>query len=58
MTQGNYLHSPIRLHLGVLGRYIVDNRVHRIHHSLEPAHFDKNFGMFTTLWDRLFGTYR
>lgn len=54
--QGNYLHSPIRLNFGPLGRYFVDNRFHRIHHSLEPAHFDKNFGLFTTLWDVVFGT--
>jgi len=54
--QGNYLHSPIRLHLGPLGRLIQDNRFHRIHHSIEPRHFDKNFGVFCTLWDWLFGT--
>ena len=54
--QGNYLHSPIRLHFGPLGRVIQDNRFHRIHHSIEPRHFDKNFGVFCTLWDWLFGT--
>ena len=54
--QGNYLHSPIRLHFGPVGRVIQDNRFHRIHHSIEPKHFDKNFGVFTTLWDYLFGT--
>jgi sterol desaturase/sphingolipid hydroxylase (fatty acid hydroxylase superfamily) len=32
--QGNYLHSPTRLHLGFLGRYLADNRFHRIHHSM------------------------
>jgi sterol desaturase/sphingolipid hydroxylase (fatty acid hydroxylase superfamily) len=54
--QGNYLHSPIRLNFGPLGRYFVDNRFHRIHHSLQPEHYDKNFGLFTTLWDVVFGT--
>jgi sterol desaturase/sphingolipid hydroxylase (fatty acid hydroxylase superfamily) len=53
---GNYLHSPIRLNFGPLGRVFQDNRSHRIHHSIEPKHFDKNFGVFTTLWDVLFGT--
>jgi sterol desaturase/sphingolipid hydroxylase (fatty acid hydroxylase superfamily) len=23
---------------------------------VEPRHFDKNFGIFTTLWDSVFGT--
>jgi sterol desaturase/sphingolipid hydroxylase (fatty acid hydroxylase superfamily) len=54
--QGNYLHSPTRLNFGPLGRYFVDNRFHRIHHSMEPRHFDRNFGLFTTLWDSVFGT--
>jgi len=54
--QGNYLHSCTWLNLGPLGRYLVDNRFHRIHHSIEERHFDKNFGVFTTLWDSLFGT--
>jgi sterol desaturase/sphingolipid hydroxylase (fatty acid hydroxylase superfamily) len=54
--QGNYLHSPVRLNFGPLGRYFVDNRFHRIHHSIDERHYDKNFGLFTTLWDSLFGT--
>ena len=35
---------------------IVDNRFHRIHHSLEERHFDKNFGICFSIWDFLFGT--
>ena len=54
--QGYYLHSSTRLHLGSLGRFVVDNRFHRIHHSLQKEHFDKNFAIVTTLWDRLFRT--
>jgi sterol desaturase/sphingolipid hydroxylase (fatty acid hydroxylase superfamily) len=54
--QGNYLHSPTWINFGPLGRYWIDNRYHRIHHSIEERHFDKNFGLFTTLWDSLFGT--
>jgi len=54
--QGNYLHSPVWVNFGPLGRYFMDNRLHRIHHSMEARHFDKNFGLFTTLWDSLFGT--
>lgn len=52
-----WIHSPTRANLGPLRAWFVDNRYHRIHHSLEARHFDRNFGAFTTLWDRLFGTY-
>lgn len=51
-----WIHSPTRVTFGPLRALLVDNRFHRIHHSLEERHFDKNFGAFTTLWDRLFGT--
>jgi len=51
-----FLHSPTRLHLGPLRLLFADNRYHRIHHSVEERHFDHNFGAFTTLWDRVFGT--
>lgn len=51
-----YIHSPIDVHFGPFRKVMVDNRYHRIHHSLEPKHFDKNFGICFSLWDRMFGT--
>jgi sterol desaturase/sphingolipid hydroxylase (fatty acid hydroxylase superfamily) len=51
-----YIHSPVEPHFGPFRAVFVDNRFHRIHHSLKPEHFDCNFGGFTTIWDRLFGT--
>jgi len=54
--QGYYEHSQTRLNFGPLGRYLADNRFHRIHHSIRPEHYDKNFGVIVTLWDSLFGT--
>lgn len=51
-----YIHSPVQWHFGPLRRLFVDNRFHRIHHSLEEHHFDKNFGILLSVWDYLFGT--
>lgn len=51
-----YLHSPIDVHFGPLRRLIADNRFHRIHHSLETRHYDRNFSVGLSLWDALFGT--
>ena len=56
LISGYYVHAQTRLHFGPLRRVFVDNRVHRIHHSTESCHYDKNFGVFTTIWDQLFGT--
>ncbi len=54
--QAAFIHSSTTLHLGPLRWLLVDNRFHRIHHSVEHRHFDYNFGAMTTIWDRLFGT--
>ena len=52
----SFIHSPTSIDLCRLRLFFCDNRFHRIHHSIEERHFDRNFGAFTTLWDRLFGT--
>ena len=54
--QGIYEHSATRVHFGLLRYLVPDNRFHRIHHSMEPRHFDRNFGSGTALWDFVFGT--
>ncbi len=54
--QGQYEHSHTRLHLGPLRYLIADNRFHRIHHSVEAQHHNKNFGSFSSVWDQVFGT--
>lgn len=51
-----YIHSASKPHFGPLRWLLVDNRYHRIHHSMQPEHHDKNFGAMTPLWDWLFGT--
>jgi sterol desaturase/sphingolipid hydroxylase (fatty acid hydroxylase superfamily) len=54
--QGFYLHATTRLHFGPLRYLLNDNRWHRIHHSIEPEHWNQNFGIFSPLWDVVFGT--
>lgn len=49
-------HGNIRANFGPLRYIIVTPQSHRIHHSLEPRHFDKNFGAFFSIWDWIFGT--
>ncbi len=55
-THTFYIHSSTRLGIGPLRYVFGDNRFHRVHHSTEERHFDKNFGTTTPLWDVLFGT--
>lgn len=42
----------------VLRWLVVTPDMHRIHHSIEAAETNSNFGFNLPWWDRLFGTYR
>jgi len=41
---------------GILGRIFVSPAHHQIHHSKNPAHFNRNYGSCLALWDWMFGT--
>lgn len=49
-------HANLRSHFGPLRFAFVTPQSHRIHHSLERRHHDRNFGTVFSLWDRVFGT--
>lgn len=52
------IHSAFRSNWGLFGRYIiVSPAAHRIHHSIKPEHYGKNYSTTFIIWDRLFGTY-
>jgi sterol desaturase/sphingolipid hydroxylase (fatty acid hydroxylase superfamily) len=47
----NWLERPLRW-------VLITPALHLIHHSPNPLETNANFGFSTSLWDRLFGTYR
>ncbi len=54
-------HSNVALppRLDIIARWIVVTpQMHQVHHSIERAETDSNFGFNLPWWDRLFGTYR
>ena len=52
-----FYHSAIRVRLGWLDRVLVTPQVHRLHHSSNPAHFNRNFADNLPIFDIVFGTY-
>jgi len=54
---GYFTHSNLRLPLGPLTPVINGPQLHRIHHSKEERHWDKNFATSFPIFDVLFGTY-
>ena len=53
-----FTHADISIpEIPIISAVMILPNHHRIHHSALEGHWDKNFGNFTTIWDRLFGTY-
>ena len=52
-------HSDFDWTYGWIGRWLVMSPgMHKVHHSNNPAHFNKNLGNLFVIWDRIFGTYQ
>lgn len=49
-------HANIKTNFGVLRFIFVTPQSHRVHHSIEHRHRDKNYGALLSIWDRMFGT--
>jgi sterol desaturase/sphingolipid hydroxylase (fatty acid hydroxylase superfamily) len=50
-------HSHLPISYGpLLNRIIVSPILHQVHHSIDPRHRNKNFGVKFAVWDALFGT--
>jgi sterol desaturase/sphingolipid hydroxylase (fatty acid hydroxylase superfamily) len=49
-------HLNVRFSMGRAITWINTPQWHRIHHSTQPEHFNKNFSGGLPLWDLLFGT--
>ncbi|OGX31702.1 MAG: hypothetical protein A2787_00900 [Omnitrophica WOR_2 bacterium RIFCSPHIGHO2_01_FULL_48_9] len=49
-------HANIKSNLGFLRYIFVTPQSHRVHHSIEQRHQDKNFGVIFSFWDRIFKT--
>ncbi|MCZ2722703.1 sterol desaturase family protein [Marinomonas sp. 15G1-11] len=53
----NLRHSTLPISYGkTIEAFFISPAQHQLHHSLNPIHFDCNFGVTLAVWDRLFGT--
>ena len=56
-TSVHLQHSQLWISLpGLWGRLFMSPAHHQVHHSTNPAHFDKNLGSCLAVWDWMFGT--
>lgn len=49
-------HTHLKISFGALNNVVLCPHWHQLHHSTDPRHFDKNFGLMFSFWDRWFGT--
>lgn len=57
LTTTNFQHTHIWISFGpVLERILISPAQHQVHHSTNPAHFNKNFGQTFAIWDWVFGS--
>nr|WP_255618259.1 sterol desaturase family protein [Aurantimonas sp. VKM B-3413] len=49
-------HTHLRISFGPLNKLVLCPHWHQLHHSTNPRHYDKNFGLLFSFWDRWFGT--
>lgn len=49
-------HTHLKISFGALNNIVLCPHYHQLHHSADPRHYDKNFGLLFSFWDRWFGT--
>jgi len=54
---GYFVHLNSRIRFGWMNYLFACPQSHRVHHSKEPQHIDKNFAVTFALWDVIFGTF-
>lgn len=52
----NLRHSHIPFSFGILEKVFISPLQHQVHHSKNPEHYDKNFGVSLSFWDAIFGS--
>lgn len=53
----NLRHSPIEVRYPrAVERWLMSPAQHQIHHSTRREHYDRNYGVFLSVWDRLGGS--
>jgi len=54
----NLRHSHIAIRYPVaVEKIFISPAQHQLHHSRDPQHFDRNFGVVLAIWDRLIGSF-
>ena len=54
----HFMHANSTLDFGRLSWALSSPSYHRLHHSVQPEHYDRNFAFIFPIYDVVLGTYR
>lgn len=58
MLGSNLRHSHVNIaYWKPVEKWLISPAQHHIHHSISEKHWDKNYGVALSVWDRLFGSF-
>ncbi len=52
-----FVHTNIKLNFGYLNYVFISPHLHQFHHGAESKYHHKNYGVFLSIWDQMFGTF-
>ncbi len=59
VAHGNLRHTHVWLRFPpALERWLISPAQHQIHHSIDPADYESNYGTWLSIWDRMAGSLR
>ncbi len=50
-------HSHVPMSYGWLENFVMSPAQHQLHHSFAVQHWDRNFGLLLSIWDKMAGTF-
>jgi sterol desaturase/sphingolipid hydroxylase (fatty acid hydroxylase superfamily) len=53
---GIFIHWNTPWRMNAIAKWVVTPWYHRIHHSTQPEHHNKNYAVFFPFWDFIFGS--
>lgn len=57
LLASNLRHSHVPISFGIFEAIFISPKQHQIHHSRDPRHFDRNFGVSLSVWDKIMRTW-
>lgn len=52
-----FVHSNIKMDFGIFNYIFISPYLHRIHHATDSRLHNKNYGVYLSIWDQMFGTF-